>query len=319
MSYISIIDRIKVVFDLIVSSQILVSTIILILMAIFFSINDKFNVKRMFKMILIINAIAFIALIIVYNNEIIKTFDEIINKVFLNFYFPSVEIYLFILLFMIVTLIISIFKINMRKSQKVINTVSFFLMFYLFIALLYVISTKNIDIFNPQSIYTNSQAISLLELSTLIFIVWIIITLINSISNYIYCYIMNKKTRVVNEELADSMDSLRENAYNIDNSYVPYMANDVININSEDLYKDSNNDITVSDVKPQFVNVENNVKGKYSLEQYKIFNNILKQVIILNSYKPKITMDDLLDENILLSFSKEEQSLYKEMLLNTIN
>lgn len=319
MSYISIIDRIKVVFDLIVSSQILVSTIILILIAIFFSINDKFNVKRMFKMILIINAIAFIALIIVYNNEIIKTFDEIINKVFLNFYFPSVEIYLFILLFMIVTLIISIFKINMRKSQKVINTVSFFLMFYLFIALLYVISTKNIDIFNPQSIYTNSQAISLLELSTLIFIVWIIITLINSISNYIYCYIMNKKTRVVNEELADSMDSLRENAYNIDNSYVPYMANDVININSEDLYKDSNNDITVSDVKPQFVNVENNVKGKYSLEQYKIFNNILKQVIILNSYKPKITMDDLLDENILLSFSKEEQSLYKEMLLNTIN
>lgn len=318
MSYISIIDRIKVVFDLIVSSQILVSTIILILIAIFFSINDKFNVKRMFKMILIINAIAFIALIIVYNNEIIKTFDEIINKVFLNFYFPSVEIYLFILLFMIVTLIISIFKINMRKSQKVINTVSFFLMFYLFIALLYVISTKNIDIFNPQSIYTNSQAISLLELSTLIFIVWIIITLINSISNYIYCYIMNKKTRVVNEELADSMDSLRENAYNIDNSYVPYMANDVININSEDLYKDSNNDITVSDVKPQFVNVENNVKGKYSLEQYKIFNNILKQVIILNSYKPKITMDDLLDENILLSFSKEEQSLYKEMLLNTI-
>ena len=43
---------------------------------------------------------------------IVNIYNEIVNKVFVNIYFPSVEVYLFILLFMFVTLIISICNFN---------------------------------------------------------------------------------------------------------------------------------------------------------------------------------------------------------------
>ena len=46
---------------------------------------------------------------------------------------------------------------------------------------------------------------------------------------------------------------------------------------------------------------------------------MLKQVIILNGYKSKITLEDLLDDNMLAMFSEEEVALYKKILLSTVN
>ena len=49
---------------------------------------------------------------------------------------------------------------------------------YLFGLLLYVIKTNKLDIFSGESIYTNSEATALIELSSIIFIVWILFLMI---------------------------------------------------------------------------------------------------------------------------------------------
>ena len=50
-----------------------------------------------------------------------------------------------------------------------------------------------------------------------------------------------------------------------------------------------------------------------------MFNNILKQILMLNSYKPNITLNDLLDENLLSVLSEEERNVYKNILMSSIN
>lgn len=309
MDYMNIIEKLQIFMNLITNSQLLMGTIVLIALSILLFLNKQINNKKLFRVVLLINIGAFLIMLFLNSEQLITIYNSIIDKIFMNFYFPSVEIYLFILLFMFVVLFVSIFNIKMKKSYKITNIIAFFSFFYLFLMLVNIIVTNNLNIFDINSIYTNKEAVAILELSTLVYVLWLIILLIISISNTVYAYILNKRKNEVTQEVGDSVDALREEAYtdNIDDSYIP---------NGEFEYSLSesvNNEVLVE---KNNINID---KKSYSLEDYKTFNSILKQIIILNGYKSKITLEDLLNENMLAIFSEEEVTLYKKILLSTIN
>jgi len=57
-----------------------------------------------------------------------------------------------------------------------------------------------------------------------------------------------------------------------------------------------------------------------SLEEYKVFSRMLKDTILLNSYKDKITKEDMLNPVSLKSiYSNEEYAIYKKMLKTYID
>jgi len=282
MNYMNILEKLQILIDLITSSEVLVVTIMLLGVALFLYVNGQLNNKKLFIISLVINVIAFLVLIIPNIEPLSKIVNNIIDEIFMNIYFPSVEVYLFIITFMFVIMLVSTVNFKMQKSYRVINISSFFVIFYLFLNLIYIILTKNIDIFNAQSIYTNKEAVSLLELSTLVYGVWIVLISINWISSHVYAFALKRKTVVINSEVSESMDALKENAYAIDNS------------------------VTSA--------IEETNKTGYSLNDYKTFNNILKQIIMLNRYKSQLTFDDLLDDSVLKVFSIEDQNLYVDML-----
>ena len=200
-----------------------------------------------------------------------------------------------------------IFKIKIKKSYKLTNIISFFIIIYLFLSLIYVVTTNNLNIFVASSIYTNKEALTLLELSTLVFALWIIVTSINAISSSIYSYILNKKESKEEVVTINEVENLVTNDFN-NNIVEPPLVNSVnytsVPVQSIELPKQ-----VQEQVQP----------NNYSLEEYKTFNSILKQVIILNGFKPKITLNDLLDDRLLSIFSQEEVALYKKILLNSLN
>lgn len=309
MDYMNIIEKLQIFMNLITNSQLLMGTIVLIALSILLFLNKQINNKKLFRVILLINIGAFLIMLFLNSEQLITMYNSIIDKIFMNFYFPSVEVYLFLLLFMIVVLLVSMFNFKMKRSYKVTNMIAFFSFFYLFLMLVNIIVTNKLNIFDINSIYTNKDAVAILELSTLVCVLWLIILLIISISNTVYAYILNKRKNEVTQEVGDSVDALREEAYtdNIDDSYIP---------NGEFEYSLSesvNNEVLVE---KNNINID---KKSYSLEDYKTFNSILKQIIILNGYKSKITLEDLLNENMLAIFSEEEVTLYKKILLSTIN
>lgn len=306
MDYMNIIEKIQIFMNLITNSELLMGTIVLIALSILLFLNKQINNKKLFRVVLLINIGAFLIMLFLNSEQLITIYNSIIDKIFMNFYFPSVEIYLFILLFMFVVLFVSIFNIKMKKSYKITNIIAFFSFFYLFLMLVNIIVTNNLNIFDINSIYTNKEAVAILELSTLVYVLWLITLLIISISNTVCVYILNKKKKV-KQNVGDSIEALRQEAYtnNVDNSYVP-MTDFGYSFN-----EDVDNNILVEQ------NEKNN--KDYTLQDYKVFNSMLKQVIILNGYKPKITLEDLLDDNMLAMFSEEEVALYKKILLSTVN
>lgn len=306
MDYMNIIEKLQIFMNLITNSELLMGTIVLIALSILLFLNKQINNKKLFRVVLLINIGAFLIMLFLNSEQLITIYNSIIDKIFMNFYFPSVEVYLFILLFMFVVLFVSIFNIKMKKSYKITNIIAFFSFFYLFLMLVNIIVTNNLNIFDINSIYTNKEAVAILELSTLVYVLWLITLLIISISNTVCVYILNKKKKV-KQNVGDSIEALRQEAYtnNVDNSYVP-MTDFGYSFN-----EDVDNNILV----------EQNEKDNkdYTLQDYKVFNSMLKQVIILNGYKSKITLEDLLDDNMLAMFSEEEVALYKKILLSTVN
>ena len=307
MNYINIGDKIEIAMNIIFSSRVLVGTIIFILITLFLFVNKSISKKNMISKILFINVLAFIITAFLYNEYLGNTINEIINKIFFNIYFPSIEMYLFVLIFMFVIFLITICNFRMSKTYKNVNIIAFFSSFYLFLMILYVIATNNIDIFNASSIYTNKEVVSLLELSMLVFILWIVSITIIWISNSLYNYILKIRTTKVNDNVALSVNELREEAFSEMKEDVIYAYDEIENISPVTVAVDSEtiNPVTISNLKET---------PKYSLKDYKTFNNILKQIILLNSYKPRISLNDLLNENILMAFSEEDRELYKNMM-----
>ena len=222
MDYMNIIEKLQIFMNLITNSELLMGTIVLIALSILLFLNKQINNKKLFRVVLLINIGAFLIMLFLNSEQLITIYNSIIDKIFMNFYFPSVEIYLFILLFMFVVLFVSIFNIKMKKSYKITNIIAFFSFFYLFLMLVNIIVTNNLNIFDINSIYTNKEAVAILELSTLVYVLWLITLLIISISNTVCVYILNKKKKV-KQNVGDSIEALRQEAYtnNVDNSYVP--------------------------------------------------------------------------------------------------
>lgn len=307
MSYINLLEKLEILMKLITNSQVLMVTTIFISIALVLFLNKQIDTKKLFKIVLLINLGSFLIMLFTNYKEILSIYSNIVDKIFMNMYFPSVEIYMFILVFITIVLLCSIFNFKMKKSYKLINIVSFFIIIYLFLSLIYVVTTNNLNIFVASSIYTNQEALTLLELSTLVFALWIIVTSINAISSSIYSYILNKKESKEEVVTINEVENLVTNDFN-NNIVEPPLVNSVdytsVPVQSIELPKQ-----VQEQVQP----------NNYSLEEYKTFNSILKQVIILNGFKPKITLNDLLDDRLLSIFSQEEVALYKKILLNSLN
>ena len=302
MNYMNFLEKMQIFMNLITNSQLLMGTIVLIALLILLFLNKQISKKKLFRAVLFVNVGSFIILLYLNYEKLINIYNNIIDKIFMNLYFPSIEIYLFILLFMIIVLFVSLFNFKMRKSYKITNIISFFSFFYLFLMLVSIVVNNNINIFDASSVYTNKEAVAILELSTLVYVLWLTVILIIGVSNTIYLYILNRRKSEAKSVVDDSVELLRQEAY---------------------IVPEKKEEDKVTPVEPKIsvvpiMEAENNI-NKYSLQDYRIFNSMLKQVIILNSYKPKITLNDLLDDNMLSIFSKEDVVLYKKILLNTLN
>lgn len=299
MSYTNIIEKIEMLLNLITSSQLLVGVIIAMILTILLYISKQISKKKLVLCNILIEIVAISILVLKHTDSAIAIKDELIDLIFKNIYFPSFGVYMFIFMIMFIAFIASIVHFRMKKSYKVINLISFFAFTYLFITFIYLVFTNNIDVFDNNSLYTNSSIINVLQLNLLMFVLWLIMLTINSISNSIYEYIRYKNTRVVNSTVADSIETLKEDAIQVANVEV-------------------NTDVIPSTEIPSSNNQPANVCN-YTLDEYKMFNNILKQILMLNSYKPNITLNDLLDENLLSVLSEEERNIYKNILMSSIN
>ena len=186
----TLLEKIKTLFDLITSSPlflILLSGIILMIIDMLFISNKD---KKTQKIYLIVSILLIILILNLYFNSILSILDTISKNIVTIIYFPTILQYVIMLIISIVILLVSIFNKRINKIIKRINIFVLILNTFLFFLILDQINNNNVDLSNKISIYSNSHLMILLELSILIFVIWII----SLILYLIIKKLQNKKT-----------------------------------------------------------------------------------------------------------------------------
>lgn len=209
MKYTNIIEKLACVLDIIFANWyylafIGITALILTLLAL-----KLINRKKAFLMTLIGNIILLGVTIYTNSKPLSKIGNSIVNNIFTDIYFPSAYVYLFILIIIDIVTFVYLMKKNGKKSYKWIHSICFFIIQFILTLILELLSKNKIDIFSKVSLFSNKNLVILLELSTNIFIIWLIMIT--------FVYLTNLITDKI-EGLNKEENTLLDNNFSVDMS-----------------------------------------------------------------------------------------------------
>mgnify|MGYP004479343381 FL=1 len=182
MTNMSFIDKLNVLFNITKSSMtyLIVIIVLVILASILMTLNKK-NSKKARNFFIMIYVMIAVFLLVTYRSNLTNMFDYMMNNFFIAIYFPNLAVYLAAIIATNIILWTSISNPRTSKIVKKINILAFTVITYILVLILNTIKTNNLDVFTQTSVYGDKTAQALIELSSVIFIAWIIFLVLYSI------------------------------------------------------------------------------------------------------------------------------------------
>lgn len=208
MRFYNIFEKLVNIYNLIINSDILIILLLAIIAVIILRLFNLINNKKTNILIFAIELIFTGILIYQNNNYMSNMANDLINNIFMNFYFPSIYVYLFIMISSIFIFICTIINKYISKTYKIITNIYFYTFTFVNILLINVIATNNIDIFAKESLFTNNSSLILLEISTLLFFIYLLTTTIIYITNNIIMYVGSKIKLEESNELIETFNNI---------------------------------------------------------------------------------------------------------------
>ena len=285
MTKMSFMDKIQVLIDITSSSNIFIVVILslLFLAYMFITINKK-NLKNSKFTYFLIYDIVIASLLFTYRKSLGNMFDYLVDNLFIIIYFPNLAVYLSAIIVAHIILWISVFKQNISKLIKVINVLFYIVITYILILVLNVINLNNLDVFTQSSIYSNSDALALIELSSSIFMVWIVFLII-------YTMIRSFQRTTENEAIEQAKVVKKEKTVKLPKDYTLIEAPYVIKQDNDEIKVEATNKIN-----------DYQYNDLLTLGDYKLLLNILKD----HKQKEK-------EEQEKLKKQEDEQSKYIQL------
>ena len=171
----SFMDKLSVLLNVSLSSKLFIALfILLIVIGIVLIKNNNNDVQKNKKIYLVITIFISALVIFTFNTSLAKMFDYMMNNFFIIVYFPNIAIYLAAIIATNIILFVSIFSNKTSKVIKNINIIVYTLINYFLVLLLFTVNKSGLDLFSQSSIYQNESATALIELTSIVFIVWVI-------------------------------------------------------------------------------------------------------------------------------------------------
>lgn len=313
MTYLSILDKLKIFISLLISSSYLLVFIGVLILIVILRFTKKINGKKASLMICLSLVLTFLGVILTNYDILSKTFDNFIDIIFTNIYFPSIYVYLFMIISTYIISIVSAFSRRMPKVYKNINYFMAFILNFFLVINLNVIANDKIDIFSDSSMYTNINLVSMLELSMNIYILWLIaivgVYAVNHITEFIVIHKGNKT-------LEENPTSLEVNSLELNLEEPTQEVKDEFKVNPVLLCDSGDKSLSVSEVVnteiekeitpslsesvievPKFIN--NNVIEEISKNTNNNENKINDNSYTFNQYvhiEPKRVVNPILDQ-----------------------
>ena len=296
MSYLSIVEKFKILFDMILDVKFIFIFLGVLVIATFLYLIKKID-NRKYIMIITLSLLLILGIDIVINyKELAEVFDNFMTIFFSNIYFPSVYVYVGTLLIVAIAFITSMFNKMLNKIYKIINGITFVMNNILLVIILNIIAKNKIDVFTPNELYTNINLVAVLEISIGLFVLWVLSLIVVYTTSVICDRIGNKRREFVTCDINSDVEEIdiTKDTSSYNNVLTPVEAVSEVREPSIVTYEiESNN------VEPEVIEEVSNVDTNVGTDDVKennsnvvTFDDILNGRIPVNYYENVLSVDE---------------------------
>lgn len=296
MSYLSIVEKFKILFDMILDVKFVFIFLGVLVIATFLYLIKKID-NRKYIMIITLSLLLILGIDIVINyKELAEVFDNFMTIFFSNIYFPSVYVYVGTLLIVAIAFITSMFNKMLNKIYKIINGITFVMNNILLVIILNIIAKNKIDVFTPNELYTNINLVAVLEISIGLFVLWVLSLIVVYTTSVICDRIGNKRREFVTCDINSDVEGIdiTKDTSSYNNVLTPVEAVSEVKEPSIVTYEiESNN------VEPEVIEEVSNVDTNVGTDDVKennsnvvTFDDILNGRIPVNYYENVLSVDE---------------------------
>ena len=173
----SLIQKIGMVFKYIFSSFLSIEMFILsLLLFIILVVNLKRN-NKIIQLAAIGVYMGFVIGIFISYTTYVQTCIDSFVKLFMNYvYFPSTVVYFFIMVFVSIMIIKTLFSKKLTIFKKIVNYLFFSVIYFFFMSFIALATYDGVDLLDTPTLYENDLILSLVQLSNYILVIWILFT-----------------------------------------------------------------------------------------------------------------------------------------------
>lgn len=296
MSYLSIAEKFKILFDMILDFKFIFIFLGVLVIATFLYLIKKID-NRKYIMIITLSLLLILGIDIVINyKELAEVFDNFMTIFFSNIYFPSVYVYVGTLLIVAIAFITSMFNKMLNKIYKIINGITFVMNNILLAIILNIIAKNKIDVFTPNELYTNINLVAVLEISIGLFVLWILSLIVVYTTSVICDRIGNKRREFVIYDTNSDVEGIdiTKDTSSYNNVLTPVEAVSEVKKPSIVTYEIESNNVE-PEVIEEVSNVDTNVgtdNVKENNNNVVTFDDILNGRIPVNYYENVLSVDE---------------------------
>ncbi len=201
MLQMSILEKLNLIKEMIGSSIFsILAFVVIVFIGFLFITTNRHNERESKKTYKLLYGTIGIFFLILFFSSLRSIADYFMNQVFIQIYFPSLAAYILGLIVANILMWRSMFY-HHDQTLKKINTVFFCLIHYLFALLLNLITMKGLNVFDTTSIYGNRNALAIIEMTSSLFIFWILLLVIY---HFVKKFLVGGKELVLEEIPVDS-------------------------------------------------------------------------------------------------------------------
>lgn len=301
MSYLSIAEKFKILFDMILGFKFIFIFLGVLVIATFLYLIKKID-NRKYIMIITLSLLLILGIDIVINyKELAEVFDNFMTIFFSNIYFPSVYVYVGTLLIVAIAFITSMFNKMLNKIYKIINGITFVMNNILLAIILNIIAKNKIDVFTPNELYTNINLVAVLEISIGLFVLWVLSLIVVYTTSVICDRIGNKRREFVTCDINSDVEGIdiTKDTSSYNNVLTPVEAVSEVKKPSIVTYEiESNN------VEPEVIEEVSNVDTNVGTDNVKENNSNV------------VTIDDILNGRIPVNYYENVLSVDAHDIVN---
>lgn len=173
----SLIEKLGVIFKYTFSSFLSIEMFIFSLLLFCILVYSVKVNNHFIQMISIGIYIGFVIGIIISYTAYVQTSFNSFTKAILNYiYFPSTVVYFFIIVFVTILILYTLFSKNITNIKKIFNYLFFSIMYFFFMTFMALSAFDGVDLMEITELYKNDTILSIVQISNLLLVIWLVVT-----------------------------------------------------------------------------------------------------------------------------------------------